>query len=296
MSDGKVETPPTVWLIPLICDDHCSSHPASISSLLLIISSTNRRPSAAAARAMIRVDHHHHATKPPSDLLAWEDAQFLQVPFDVDQQKPPLANNPPSHTAPSPPTPPPATATSPTRVDDRSSPLSPVPPTFNPLAQEKEAPIEIPQREEEEEDEGTVDPPPPQPQVRQEPNNADPGPSSRQSTPLSELSPPPPDQDDEQDGDDAPMPHPQNPRESEKDSALTHGAAADPLPTSITSPPPTDQKPTPAAPLLSFSNSASDFHSQPMTQTTTASHDPKVVSILELNVEMFKYFFSFFFS
>jgi hypothetical protein len=92
-------------------------------------------------------------------------------------------------------------------TDDHSSPLSPVPdqlatatgmPTLqhlNPhmaLAEEKEAPLEIPQREEEEEDESALSP---IHQQHRPPGSSDVlnTSSSRQSTPLSELSPPPDD-------------------------------------------------------------------------------------------------------
>ena len=57
------------------------------------------------------------------------------------------------------------------------------------LAEEKEAPLEIPQREEEEEDENAVSP------IQQQlpPSSPDKHNISRQSTPLSDLSPPPDD-------------------------------------------------------------------------------------------------------
>ncbi|KAF9523458.1 hypothetical protein CPB83DRAFT_898777 [Crepidotus variabilis] len=93
-------------------------------------------------------------------------------------------------------------------VQDHSSPLSPVPepvttgPTLqhlNPhmaLAEEKEAPLEIPQREEEEEDESAaMDNSQQASSYSSAPQpNADKQASSRSSTPLSE---PPPDQDDD---------------------------------------------------------------------------------------------------
>lgn len=257
---------------------------------------------------MIRVDHHRSSTttttnsnlkQNPADLLSWDDADFLSdaivKPLSHPDDHPPLVDKKLEEST---------TTTDPvddpdldtdliasTREDDRSSSLSPVPPT-NPLAEEKEAPIEIPQREEEEEDEGegggNLEP------RGEEPTTTAAGPSSsRQSTPLSELSPPPPDLDDDDDEEDDAEGAPDPPADAmDIPAEATNGVSPPPPSTTTTSVAPTSPPPVSVSSPSISTPSAADFSitstSIGMMATNPAMHDPKVVSILELNVEMFK--------
>ncbi|TFK43059.1 hypothetical protein BDQ12DRAFT_163316 [Crucibulum laeve] len=257
---------------------------------------------------MIHLDRNHHPS--PLDthekqldshpILSWEDhlshddqpfqQDFIpdatttttaseRVTSDNDTVPPkpgpvtPIDANDPAHThSSSPASPADGNSTSPTR--DRSSSLSPVPETGTPhtqtdtrssppapsAAEEKEAPEEVPTREEEEEPE----------EVRVADK------ASRVSTPLSELSPPPPDQEDE--------PEPPKPEEQQKENppeapkeAEAEAASVQPEQSllSIRQSPP-NNLPSPSTPLT------------PIAPNTSSGNDPKVVSILELNVELLK--------
>ncbi|KAF8171844.1 hypothetical protein BJ912DRAFT_116553 [Pholiota molesta] len=231
---------------------------------------------------MIRLDHHtsplspHPKQSPDHKIIPWDDGHFAVndavelgqtlVESTGDEKQPP----PDPVSLPSPPG---ANATSPSL--ERSSSLSPVPP----LAEEKEADVEIPQREEEEEDEAVPDEPSP-PRVEK----AD---ESRQSTPLSELSPPP-DQEEEPSG--------------EGDANGGDAATAEAPAETNKSPPAPDEKPdeqvqsdAPSQPNPHPSPPASIATPAPMTPTiptTTPSsinttQDPRVVAILDLNAELF---------
>ncbi|KAF5371942.1 hypothetical protein D9615_008087 [Tricholomella constricta] len=209
---------------------------------------------------MIHIDRNHL----PSPNLISDKIGSWSKPFDTFITEPPadvasvpgpvtpLDSHDPvvSHTS-SPASPADGNTASPTR--DRSSSLSPPPETAadSPPAKEPELeteePLETLRKEEEEEDEVRVEQ------------------ASRQSTPLSELSPPPPDQDDEQEPAAAvkaeedevkpveqPVPQPEPKLES----------------TSSIQSPATPTNPIPISPLQ--------------------SNDPKVVSTLELNLELLR--------
>jgi hypothetical protein len=241
---------------------------------------------------MIRVDHHPHSNsnlkQSPADLLSWDDADFLSDAIVKPLSHPddmPLVDEKPGESTTTEvdadaDTDPISSQDAPTREDDGSSSLSPVPPT-NPLAEEKEAPIEIPQREEEEEDEGegsVVDKEEPAPTVEPTANAS----SSRQSTPLSELSSPP----DEDDAEGAPDP---SADAMDVPAAETNGVSPPPPSTTTTSVGPTSPPPVSvSSPSISIPSAADFSTSIGMMATNPAMHDPKVVSILELNVEMFK--------
>ena len=217
-----------------------------------------------------------------------------------------------SHTS-SPASPADGNSTSPTR--DRSSSLSPAPetgsnigsPPLPPAAEEKEAPPVIPQREEEEEDDDDDD------------DEAQVNHASRQSTPLSELSPPP-DQDDEPD-----FPEHNKPEEAKatgsesvmvesgvqkepkadvmKVKSSDHNTSLASSPRASTDAVTSESKPThdsnlgksmpsSSTPRLVSPSRATPFIESPATPlistSPTQKSDPKVVSILELNSELLK--------
>ena len=132
------------------------------------------------------------------------------------------------------------------------------------LAEEKEAPLEVPQREEEEEEDPSLNLPEveeeeelTQSQNAEEETNER---ESRQSTPLSELSPPP---DDDHDTEPATDSHPAD---------VESSSSPKPHRTSPPKHPPSDDLVTPTT----------------ITPTPALLQDPKVVSILEVNVELLK--------
>jgi len=299
-------------------------------------------------------------------IIDWQqdDATFLDE-HDNDDDKLLIDNSDQPNSLPSSPPDGNRTSNSPTR-DDRSSSLSPVPDTdtstlpqhMNPhmaLAEEKEAPLEIPQREEEEEEESATSPsathqPPPSTTT----DKAD-ATASRQSTPLSDLSPPP--DDDPQppssaningngahhEDRDADMPadtqskstdderstvgtgnggvdalggipreldQPQSSSSSSMMMMATNGKPSSHSHTphdsfSLTAPStsPTQNHFSTTSPSATLANSTSSSLDgiTPGTPSTTAmnlktppaatstTQDPRVVSILELNVELFKY-------
>ena len=217
-----------------------------------------------------------------------------------------------SHTS-SPASPADGNSASPTR--DRSSSLSPAPetgsaigsPPLPPAAEEKEAPAVVPQREEEEEEE------------EEEDDGVQVNHASRQSTPLSELSPPP-DQDDEPDVPERSKPEAQA-TESEnvieesggqkepkadvtKVKSRDHNTSLASSPRTSTdavtsesnsilgkSSSSTNLMPSPSVPSLASLSRAPSIES-PATPlfpiSPTQKSDPKVVSILELNSELLK--------
>jgi hypothetical protein len=179
---------------------------------------------------------------------------------------------------------------SPSPTRDRSSSLSPAPESGSPIAspplpaaaEEKEAPAVVPQREEEEEDEAQV--------------------TSRQSTPLSELSPPP-DQDDEPEhgksseatGSESVIEQGSAPKTDVKTSDDDTFLASSPRPSTdaVTSEskPSHDSKSSSSTNYMASSSRALSIESPatPSASTSpTQKSDPKVVTILELNSELLK--------
>lgn len=202
------------------------------------------------------------------------------------------------------------------------------------LAEEKEAPLEIPQREEEEEEDPSLN----LPEVEEEEEltqsqNAEGETNekeSRQSTPLSELSPPPDEDHDTEPATDSlpadvetsssPQPHTtssppklavDNTRAGSSSSTRTLRSMSSRSPTSQPQPqsqsqsqvppkplPPQQQQQQALIPSTSSKHTLSDDHVTPATITPTPAllQDPKVVSILEVNVELLKsVFFSLLF-
>jgi hypothetical protein len=197
------------------------------------------------------------------------------------------------------------------------------------LAEEKEAPLEAPQREEEEEEDPSLNLPEveeeeelTQSQNAEEETNEK---ESRLSTPLSELSPPPDETDDHDtelatdsqpadvESSSSPQPHrTSSPPKSAADNTRSGSSSSTRTLRSMSSKSPTLQshpqsqfppKPPPhprqQAPIPSTSSkhTPSDDHVTPATITTTPAllQDPKVVSILEVNVELLKCVFSLLF-
>jgi hypothetical protein len=194
------------------------------------------------------------------------------------------------------------------------------------LAEEKEAPLEIPQREEEEEEDPSLnvraeveeDEELTQSQKAEEDVKAK---QSRLSTPLSDLSPPPDDPDehdtepaaDTQPGDFESSSSPQprrtssppksavaNTRSGSSSSTRTLRSMSSKSPNHLQSQPPSQSQSKLKAPLpqqqqalipsTSSNHIPSIDHVTPATMTTTPAllQEPKVVSILELNVELLK--------
>lgn len=271
---------------------------------------------------MIHIDHHPSSLSKNSNKndILWSH----QKPFTQDflPQRPDTPSSPTS--------PPDGNSTSPTR-EERSSSLSPPPEpttTTSPrmaLAEEKEAPLEIPQREEEEEEDPSLDVQAEieeeeltQSQKAEEEARAK---ESRQSTPLSELSPPP-DEPDETDTEptsniqlpdvessSSPQPHTtssllksaaDNIRSGSSNSTRTLRSMSSKSPThNLQSQPQTQSQPPPPQQQHAGTPSTSSNHALAndlITPTTINStlQDPKVVSILEVNVELLKYVCSLF--
>lgn len=282
--------------------------------------------SAPANEAMIHVDHHPStiSTNSNKNDILWSH----QKPFTQDflPQRP--DNSPRSPTSL-----PDGNPTSPTR-GERSSSLSPPPEPIvatspDPrmaLAEEKEAPLEVPQREEEEEEDPSLNLPEveeeeelTQSQNAEEETNEK---ESRQSTPLSELSPPPDEPDDHDtelatdpqpadvESSSSPQPHStssppksavDNTRSGSSSSTRTLRSMSSKSPTLQSHPqsqlqvppkplPPQPQQQQAFFPSTSSKHIPSDDHVTPSTITPTPAllQDPKVVSILELNVELLK--------
>ncbi|KAF9480238.1 hypothetical protein BDN70DRAFT_624987 [Pholiota conissans] len=229
---------------------------------------------------MIRLDHHtsplspNPKQSPEHKIIPWDDAHFTVTDAVELQQSLVDANGDEKHQPLNPvsiPSPPGGgNATSPN--NERSSSLSPVPP----LAEEKEADIDVHKREEEEEDEAA--------QNEQSSPRVEKADESRLS-PLSELSAPS-DQEEDPSG--------------EGDA---NGGNADTVETSAETekPPPSGSEEKPNE------QSQSEAPSQPNTQpspfatpapmtptistsipsSTNPSQDPKVTTLLELNVDLF---------
>jgi hypothetical protein len=274
---------------------------------------------------MIHVDHHPStiSTNSNKNDILWSH----QKPFTQDflPQRP---DSPPSPTSR-----PDGNPKSPTR-EERSSSLSPPPePTVTKspdprmaLAEEKEAPLEVPQREEEEEEDPSLN----LPEVEEEEEltqsqNAEVETNekeSRLSTPLSELSPPPDDDHDTEPATDSlpadvessssPQPHRtssppksavDNTRAGSSSSTRTLRSMSSRSPTSQPQsqsqvppkPLPSQQQQQPLIPSTSSKHTPSDDHVTPATIAPTPAllQDPKVVSILEVNVELLKFVFFF---
>jgi len=261
---------------------------------------------------MIHLDRNLHSSPQNIDhhkILSWSSLSHDDQSFNpddflsdaltaVDHHIDPLSipNGPIlSHTS----SPADGNSTSPTR--DRSSSLSPAPetgsnigsPPLPPAAEEKEAPAVIPRREEEEEEDGDDEMQASHP--------------SRQSTPLSELSPPP-DQDDEPD-----VPEPEGGTGSEsvtkegggqkepktdvmKVKSSDHHASFASSPRASTDAVTSESKPSydsnlaKTTNLMPLSSAPSiDSPAPPLFPTSpTQKSDPKVVSILDLNSELLK--------
>ena len=279
---------------------------------------------------MIHVDHHPStisANSNKNDILWSHQKPFTQ---DFLPQLPDPPRSPTSFLDGNP--------SSPTR-EERSSSLSPLPePTVatspDPrmaLAEEKEAPLEVPQREEEEEEDPSLNFPEveeeeelTQSQNAEEETN---GKESRQSTPLSELSPTPDDDHDTEPATDShpadvessssPQPHRtssppksavNNTRAGSSSSTRTLRSMSSRSPTSQPQPqshsqvppkplPPQQRQQQPLISSTSSKHTPSDDHVTPanITPTPALLQDPKVVSILELNVELLKYVLSLLF-
>ena len=233
---------------------------------------------------MIRLDHHtsplspNPKQSPEHKIIPWDDAAFAVSMDDI-------AHDSTGNGIPQPPDPAsllsPIDGNSTSPTGERSSSLSPVPP----LAEEKEAEVEIIQREEEEEDEAA-------PAEQPSPPRVDKPEESRQSTPLSELSPPPDQDEDEGVGpteateNKAEVETPEKPPPPEVDQTATEQI---PSP-STAQPEPATQPPPSTSPAASIDTPA------PMTPTIATAtpssntiQDPKVVTILELNVELLKW-------
>ena len=273
---------------------------------------------------MIHVDHHpttlsKNSTK--NDILWSHQKPFTQ---DFLPQRPDTPSSPTSL--------PDGNSTSPTR-EERSSSLSPPPepttatsPQMS-LAEEKEAPLENLQREEEEEEDPSLnvrteveeDEELTQFQKAEEESKVK---ESRQSTPLSELSPPP-DEPDEHDTEltadtqpadvessSSPLPGTSSPPKSAVDNTRSGSSNSTRTLRSMSSKSPTHLQPQPPSqsqahpkplpqqqqqqlliPSTSSNHTPSIDHITPTTITTTPAllQDPKVVSILEVNVELLKY-------
>jgi hypothetical protein len=281
---------------------------------------------------MIHVDHHPSTISSNSNKndILWSH----QKPFTQDF----LPQRPDS--LPSPTNLPDGNPTSPTR-EERSSSLSPPPePTVTKypdprmaLAEEGKASLEILQREEEEEEDPCMN----LPEIEEEEelttqsrnaletNEKE----SRQSTPLSDLSPPPEDDHDTEPAADSqpvdvessssPQPHRtssppksavDNTRAGSSSSTRTLRSMSSRSPTSQPQSqsqpqvppkplPPQQQQQQPLIPSASSKHTPSDDLVTPATITPTSAllQDPKVVSILEVNVELLKcVFFSLVFA
>lgn len=244
---------------------------------------------------MIHLDRNHHVSPKQNlhKIVAWpsdhdDDAFSADIApvFDVANPKSdpvtPAVNT--DDFLQSPASPADGNSTSPTR--DRSSSLSPVPDTISPqtqahatpppppAAEEKEAPVEVPTREEEEEDEVQAEK------------------ASRLSTPLSELSPPS-DQDDEPE---APSENVDEPTMTKVEPEAQESPKQEPDPPKPTTPPiRSSQEPQPEVAPSEQPQNSPVVHS-PASPSASASGsasqrplDPKVVSILNLNVELLKY-------
>ena len=272
---------------------------------------------------MIHVDHHPSTISSNSnknDILWSHQKPFTQdfLPQRTDSPRSPTSL-------------PDGNPTSPTR-EERSSSLSPPPEppiTTSPdprmaLAEEKETPLEVPQREEEEEEDPSLNLPEVEEEeeltqsqnVEEETNEKE----SRQSTPLSELSPPPDDDHDTEHATDSqpadvessssPQPHRtssppksavDNTRSGSSSSTRTLRSMSSKSPTSQPQPqpqslvppkplPPQQQQQQSLIPSTSSKHTPTDDHVTPETITPTLAlpQDPKVVSILEVNVELLK--------
>jgi len=188
-----------------------------------------------------------------------------------------------------------------TPTDDHSSPLSPVPdnpppeisthmPTLqhlNPhmaLAEEKEAPLEIPQREEEEEDDNALPPF----------HNRS---SSRQSTPVSEVSPSPDD-----DNSDSTPPALNGHDSSSGDTRITEISSI-----SSKTPPTAPRSSTNGTnPSLDPSVNGDAYPTPPPQSSwygspthdpfSSSPQDPRTAAVLELNVDLLRSVFLYFLS
>lgn len=236
---------------------------------------------------MIRLDHHtsplspNPKQSPEHKIIPWDDAHFSVSMDDIAHDSTENGKQQPSDPA-SPPSPADGNSASPT--GERSSSLSPVPP----LADEKEAALETSHPESVKESERAAE---------ESATRVDKLDESRQSTPLSELSPAP-DQDEEING------------EGEESSADAEVAESiQKVEASEKGPSEVDQKPIdqprspstaqaepaprinpPASPSASIGTPAPMTPTIPTTSpsTSTVMQDPKVVTILELNVELLK--------
>ncbi|KAF8075847.1 hypothetical protein FPV67DRAFT_1776494 [Lyophyllum atratum] len=205
---------------------------------------------------MIHIDRNHlSSTNLISDkIVSWShpEKQFDTFIADSPVESAPLGSDPslPRPVAPdSPSAPSPADANTASPTRDRSSSLSPAPETGSAVdspavtdEKEGDAPVEAARQEEEEDEEVRVEQ------------------ASRQSTPLSELSPPPPDDDNEE------------PAKAEEEEVK---APEEPTPEPAPKPERTPSIGSPATPT-------------PSSDPTKPTNDPKVVSILELNLELLK--------
>lgn len=258
---------------------------------------------------MIHIDHHPSSLSKNSNKndILWSH----QKPFTQDflPQRPDTPSSPTSL--------PDGNPTSPTR-EERSSSLSPLPePTTiaSPrmaLTEEKEVPLEIPQRQEEEEEDVRVEVQEEE-ELAQSQKAEEKAKESRQSTPLSELSPPP-DELDEPDTESgfntqppdvesssSPQPHTtlsslqsvvENTRSGSSNSTRTLRSMSSKSPThNLQSQPQPPQHQRAVIPSTSSNHTPSNDHVTPTTPTPALLQDPKVVAILEVNVELLKYVF-----